>query len=309
MKPIATLTLYALSIAAALSACTQQQAPVQKELAPAAPPVAAAPASAPKVVNLSISGHAWQAPDSVDAGWTTWRFENKGDDLHYAHVVRLDPGKTVTDLVEAYAHAIRTSGPRPTWITRFGGPGAAPPGGTASVTQLLVPGNYAWICPVEDASGNPHFKEGEFKTFTVSATNTATATATPAADAVIRLMDYAYVLDAPLKAGRQTLRFVNQGKEAHDINLLKLAPGKTLDEVRLWLNPERARRTDKGTDPEASLESLVMPMGGVAAIAPGMEAFQEVDLAAGEYVLACMVTAQDGRSHIEHGMIRQISVR
>jgi len=33
----------------------------------------------------------------------------------------------------------------------------------------------------------------------------------------------------------------------------------------------------------------------------------EADLTPGEYVMMCMATAPDGRSHIEHGMIRQIS--
>ena len=40
-----------------------------------------------------------------------------------------------------------------------------------------------------------------------------------------------------------------------------------------------------------------------------MEAFFETTLTPGEYVLICMTTAPDGRSHIEHGMIQQITVQ
>jgi hypothetical protein len=49
-------------------------------------------------------------------------------------------------------------------------------------------------------------------------------------------------------------------------------------------------------------------VGGIAVIAPGMHVFLEADLAPGEYVLACMATAPDGRSHIEHGMIQQVRI-
>ncbi len=52
-----------------------------------------------------------------------------------------------------------------------------------------------------------------------------------------------------------------------------------------------------------------MGAGGIAAIRPGMDVFFETNLTPGEYLLVCMATAPDGRSHIEHGMIRQISVR
>jgi hypothetical protein len=75
------------------------------------------------------------------------------------------------------------------------------------------------------------------------------------------------------------------------------------------MNPERARRTGQAGEPPPPLESLMTGAGGIAAIAPGMEAFFETGITPGEYVLVCMATAPDGRSHIEHGMIRQISVR
>jgi len=39
-----------------------------------------------------------------------------------------------------------------------------------------------------------------------------------------------------------------------------------------------------------------------------MESFFEADLSPGDYVLLCMATAPDGRSHIEHGMVRQFRI-
>ena len=81
-----------------------------------------------------------------------------------------------------------------------------------------------------------------------------------------------------------------------------------MEDVRGWLNPERARRPDQTGDPNTALADLVIGVGGIAAIAPGMEAFLETTLTPGDYVLTCMVTAPDGRSHIEHGMMQQIKI-
>jgi hypothetical protein len=39
-----------------------------------------------------------------------------------------------------------------------------------------------------------------------------------------------------------------------------------------------------------------------------MESFFEAEFTPGEYVLVCMATAPDGRSHMEHGMIQQVRV-
>lgn len=266
--------------------------------------------AAPNVVDLTSTEYAFQAPDTIAAGWTTFRMTNHGAELHYGHIVRLDPGRPVEELVAAYAEAIRTSGPRPKWVTRFGGPGGTAPGGTSSVTQFLDSGTYVWICPVEDNEGNPHFGKGEYKQFVVQAETSLAGNpaAAPEADMVVRLSDYSFEPEPALRSGRHTIRVENTGIEPHDLVLLKLAPGRTLDDVQTWLNPERARR-ENASEPPPSLESLGTGAGGIAAIRPGMEAFFDADLAPGEYVMMCMATAPDGRSHIEHGMIRQISVR
>ena len=261
------------------------------------------------VVSLTATEHTITAPDSIPAGWTTFRLVNRGREVHYGHMVRLDSGRTVQEMADAYLTAIRTSGPRPGWVRRFGGPGGTAPGDSSNVTQYLEPGSYVWICPVEDAGGTPHFDRGEVTPFVVhaAAPGTAGAAAAPAAAAVIRLVDHAFAIEPALRVGRQTIRVENAGTDSHDLVLMKLAPGRTLEEVMAWMNPERARRSDAAEEPPP-LESIGSPAGGVAAIAPGMSAWFETELGPGEYVLLCMATAPDGRSHIEHGMIRQVTV-
>jgi hypothetical protein len=268
-------------------------------------------AAVPTVVSVTATDYAIAAPDSIAAGWTTFRLANRAEQVHYGHIVSLDSGRTVEDLLGAYLEAIRTSGPRPTWVKRFGGPGGTAPGDSSNVTQYLEPGSYVWICPVEDSSGTPHFARGEVKPFVVhaAAAGAPGPAAAPAAGAVIRLVDHGFSIESPLRAGRHTIRVENAGAEPHDVGLLKLAPGTTMEDVQVWLNPERARRSDaeKGGEPPP-LESIGSVAGGIAAIAPGMSVYFETSLTPGEYVLFCMVTAPDGRSHIEHGMIQQMKV-
>ncbi len=255
-------------------------------------------ASSPHIVVLSTANYSFQAPDTISAGLTTFHFANPDDENHYAHTVRLDSGGTASELVEAYADAIREAAPRATWVTRFGGPGATAPGSSSSVTQRIEPGRYAWICPVEDRDGTPHFSKGEVKPFVVNNTNLKVKDQqAPEASKVIRLMDYTFALGTPLKAGQYTIRVVNEGPNPHDVELAQLAPGKTVEDVQTWL------KDGEGQPPVNYLA------GGVAVIAPGMEAFFEADLTAGEYVLICFATADDGRTHIEHGMIQKVNVR
>jgi hypothetical protein len=286
-----------------LASCTKENEAARTD-------TAAAAAAAPTVVRLAASEYAFDAPDTIAAGWTTFRLANRGQEVHYGHIVRLDSGRTVKELVDAYAEAIRTSGPRPKWVTRFGGPGGTFPADSSSVTQHLEPGSYVWICPVEDEKGNPHFGKGEFKQFVVRASEPGAAdrAAAPTAAAVIRLADFSFASDAPLVAGRQVVRVVNDGKEPHDLVIFKLAPGKTADDLMMALNPERARRPGEKDVPPPPLETLGTGAGGIAAIRSGMEVFFDADFTSGEYVMLCMATAPDGRSHIEHGMVRQVTV-
>ncbi|MEO5509357.1 MAG: hypothetical protein ABIS27_01920 [Longimicrobiales bacterium] len=179
------------------------------------------------------------------------------------------------------------------------------------MTEYLEPGRYVWLCPIEDTAGNPHFSKGEFTTFVVRnpSSGTAVPAAAPTATTSIFLNDYSFAFDSTLTAGDHTIRVRNTGAQGHDLVMMKLAPGKTAEDVAKSMNPERARRPDQKGQPAESLETLVRPGGGgIAAIRPGMEVFFTTTLTPGEYVIVCMATAPDGLSHIEHGMIQQIRI-
>lgn len=219
--------------------------------------------ASPPVVALAMVNGSFQAPDTIDAGLATFRFANLGAEIHYAHAVRLDSARTVPEFLAAYAEAVRTAGPRPTYITRSGGPGGTAPGDTSAVTHMIEPGNYVWICPIDDSQGIPHFARGEARTFVVrAAASDAKPLPPPEATGVIRLINFGFHLPAPLEAGHHTLRIINDGPDPHDLAMLKLEPGKTVEDVRSWL------RQGEGPPPFSSVN-------GVAVLAPKMEAYFE----------------------------------
>ncbi|MGH7628123.1 MAG: hypothetical protein ACREOF_01790 [Gemmatimonadales bacterium] len=254
-------------------------------------------AAAPTLVTLTATDYAFEAPDTIVAGFTTFQLVNNGDQFHMAHLIKLEGGRTLDDFLVAYNEAFRTIGPRPTWATRLGGPGVADPRGRSNATHYLEPGSYAWVCLMNVPDGIPHVvKAGMAKPFAVRARNRGAAPQTaPEASVVIRMVDYAFSISAPLTAGRHMIRVENAGAEPHEVSLLKLAPGKTMQDLEAWVqNPQ-------GPPPANSV-------GGVSSLAANTEAYFEVDLPSGDYVLLCLVTAPDGRPHTEHGMIQHIHI-
>lgn len=265
------------------------------------------PATAlPTVVTVTATDYAFQAPDTVPAGFTTFRLVNRSDQIHMAHLIRLGGGRTVQQLIEAYTEAVRTLGPRLEsfteyvetidWAARFGGPAADPHATSVNVTQHLQPGSYAWICLRDAPDGVLHFTKGMARPLVVRPTDdTPARRIAPEASVVIRMVDYAFILSTPLTAGRHTIRVENVGPEPHALTLLKLDAGKTMADLQAYLENSQS-------PPPASR------VGGVTALAPSLDAYIEVDLTPGDYVLVCFLTAPDGDSHIAHGMIQPIRI-
>jgi hypothetical protein len=91
------------------------------------------------------------------------------------------------------------------------------------------------------------------------------------------------------------IRVENVGVEPHEVGLLKLAPGKTMLDFQAWM------RNPQGQPP-------VNLFGGVSSLVTNGEAYFEVELTPGDYLLVCFVTAPDGRPHTDHEMIQQVRI-
>jgi len=235
---------------------------------------------------------AFDAPDSVTSGWTTFHFVNDGPNLHHVSIVRLDSGKTSTDL-EA---ALKVPGPPPKWMVEAGGPNAPNPGTSTDAMLNLAPGNYALICFVDIPSHVPHFAKGMVRALKVTA-GTGAEAAEPAADATVTLADYSFTVKGELNAGKHTIKVVNNGPQTHELELFRLLPGKTMKDVGAYAT------TYEGAPP-------VDALAGIAGEAKGMTQYFTVDLTPGNYVLVCFVTdSKDGKAHIAHGMTKEFAVK
>lgn len=272
--------LYALAAVVALAACAKQDsAPDSTAVALAGDPIA------PQAVTVTARDFAFTAPDTLKAGITAFRLVNEGTALHHVMLIRLDSGKTIAD-VEA---ALRNPGPPPRWMVSVGGPNAPAPKAESNATIDLVPGNYAMMCFVDMPGGVPHFAKGMIKAVTVVPATGATAAAPVATDS-ITLDDYMFKLSRPLAAGRHTFRVVSNAAQEHEVELVKLAPGKTVQDMLAWI------AKPNGPPPGTAI-------GGTTPSPTGQPTWFDADLSAGTYAMICFVPASDGKPHFQHGMV------
>lgn len=151
--------------------------------------------------------------------------------MHTAVLVRLEPGRSAEEFLEAYRARAETGGERPAWAQYVGGPGVTPSQGESNVTLNLEPGSYVMFCdlPFPGHVLKPHALEVR------PPSGEALASSAPAPTVSVRLFDYRFQLSAPLTAGRHTIHVENIGVEPHQVILVVLAPGKTVDDLKVWL--------------------------------------------------------------------------
>src|SRR5690606_37497543 len=237
-------------------------------------------------ITITADDYIFLVPDTVPAGITTLELVNRGGELHHAILVRLEEDKTLAELQEELEAALRAGGqPRP-WAVFAGGPNAVDPGASTSVTVALRPGRYALVCLIASPDGELHVAKGMIRELVVAPARGATEL--PPADAAVMLTDYDFKLSRPLAAGRHTLRVRNYAAQWHEVQLFRLDPGKTVEDLEQWL------ATEAGPPPGASI-------GGVAALSQGHANNLAVDLTPGEYALVCFLPdSQDGKPHFVH---------
>jgi hypothetical protein len=257
-----------------------------------APVAKSAPAAPPRVITVVARDFAFQAPDQVQAGLVTIILQNRGDNLHHMAMFKLDDGKTLADLFAAMQAG---PGPLPAWAHEMGGPNAPSPGSDSNATMLLQPGTYALLCFVDIPDHVPHVMKGMAKQLRVTAAPAGAAAGAVTGDVTMTLNDYSFTLSTPLTRGAHTIRVENAAAQPHEVELVKLVPGKTLQDLMAWIE------SPQGPPPGEAI-------GGIVGMQRGVVQSFSYDFAPGEYGLICFLPGPDGKPHFMHGMMRQFTV-
>jgi uncharacterized cupredoxin-like copper-binding protein len=108
--------------------------------------------------------------------------------------------------------------------------------------------------------------------------------------------DYQFHAPTSVQQGITVFHLVNSGSDVHQMTVIELGIGHTVKDFFDAMHV-------KGMPP-----AWAVTVGGTPIIQKGTEAFVTLRLPAGQYVLACLIPASDGRSHTEKGMFQAFTV-
>lgn len=246
--------------------------------------------------------YAFEAPDSLPSGWTTFRFQNRGAETHFMILDHLPDGKTYedyrTELTPVFDSAWAAqkrgasqaeagkilAGGLPGWFADFeelGGVGLVAPGDTTRVTEKLVPGTYVLECYMKGPDGTFHRNMGMERPLYV--TDAASGGRPPASDIEVTLRNQAIVTTGTWSPGPHTVKVVFAEQPAtgevagNDIHVARLRDGQSAADLAPWMY----FMNRKGMQVPAPAEFL----GGVQEMPVGDTAYFTVDLQPGRYAL------------------------
>lgn len=290
MRSTPWMTTLAAALVLGQAACTVDEAAKNERRTGTREAYAQTPAAA-NLVTVTATEFAFAAPATIPAGLTTVRLVNQGREMHHVQLVKLAEGHTAAELLQ------QGEGPLPAWATFVGGPNVHAPGAHSEATLVLEAGEYALVCFIPSPDGVPHIAKGMVKPLTVSPAQSDAEVQAPVADVRMTLHDYSFAIDPEISAGRHTIQVANAAQQPHEVALMRLAPGKTPQDLLAWIERQQG-------PPPAT------PLGGTSLLSAGEINQITADFEPGEYVLLCFVPdAKDGRPHVAHGMVRQLTVR
>ncbi len=244
-----------------------------------------------KVVDVTAGEFYFLAPDTIPEGLTSFRLTqaglvverlragakgraivaDKGDNTRGAHmlwVVRLAPGKTMTDLLKAARAGERTT----EWATQLGGPSFALPPRTSNATLDLEPGNYVLVCYTGSAREDKsryHFLNGMSRPLVVIRSGRKHLPL-PIPDVVARVTERGSVqLSRPLRAGKQVIRVENTTGSDFEFKFQRMMRGVSAKSFLL-------QTSDDGPG---------IPWGGLGSVPAKSIVTTTIDFLPGEYIL------------------------
>lgn len=109
--------------------------------------------------------------------------------------------------------------------------------------------------------------------------------------------DYGFTGPDRIPSGMTTVQVVNQGKNLHHVQIMQLTEGKTADDF------QAAMKANPSHPP-----AWAKLVGGPNAAMPGSEATATMALAAGNYLLLCLIPDSQGVPHVALGMVKPLTV-
>ena len=249
---------------------------------------------------ITIKASAPKLPSSLSTGLLSVTLVNDTKGELDAGFGRANPGETVAAIRAADKAA--NSGSLAGYeqilnaVTFIGGPNDVVPGASeTAVVQLTTPGLYG-------VSVSPANGPGRLSLFNVTAAG-AGAAKLPAADVSVTLKDFKFIgLPKHLSAGKATFQMTNTGTEVHEMQVVRLDPGKTQQDVLKFLESPQGQN---GPPP-----AWVHDDGGMDNVSPHQSAEVTVNLVPGYYIAVCFMpdVRKNGEPHVMEGMIGHFTV-
>ncbi len=247
------------------------------------------------MVEIIALDYAFDAPNEVPSGWTTFRFLNEGEEPHffvpqivtggrsYENVVR-EIYPELTEIWYAYRDGeisfdeasvkIGEHYPEDWGYEYRGGSGILASGLTTEVTLYLEPGSYVLECYVKTENGEYHADEGMVRELIV--TDEQSTIQPPEPDIEIILRDFEMTIDGEFTPGRHTVAVHAAEGYGQNVHLARLESDADAGAVAEWMH-------------WFHIDGLQVPapatfVGGMHALQVGATGYFTVDIEPGRYV-------------------------
>ena len=258
----------------------------------------------PKVVEVSTKSMEFFAPDTISSGWNTFVYKNLSTEPHFILLDKYHEGVTIENTIAEVAPAFEEGmqlimqgrdeeamgafGKLPEWFSQVvftGGTGLISHRETARVTLNLEPGYYIMECYVRMPDGRFHTSMGMAKELIVRDEDSGLSP--PQASVKVSISGEGGITWSGAPASGKNVfsvtytdQMVHENFVGHDVNLVRMQEGASLDSLEAWIN---------WATPTGLMSSSAPPgfpfLGGTNDAPKGSILYFEADLEPGSYVL------------------------
>lgn len=229
------------------------------------------------------------APGSAEAGLAEITLTNDSDSEADLQLIRVEGDRTPEEVVAGLGKAIQGQ-PFPDWFFAAGGVGTLGPGESATVTQVLQPGDYYAF--------NTEGSQPDAKTVAVTeVSGEESDEEIEDGDATVEAAEYVFNTET-LPSGEVEIAFDNIGAQPHHLIASPIKGDATAEDV------EAAFKEEKGPPPLSEKGTL-----STAVVEGGEGQLVTMNLEPGRYALYCFITDREGGPpHALKGMVDEVEV-